>query len=292
MDAVPRRRHPLALAVRTMAAALRDTGAATPALTLAVTLTVTLLAALAAPAAPADAEPPYAPTASPAARPVQPASATRETPHTSPVRRRVELGGVDVRLWPGTRQVVTVNARAGWHAGVALWRRTEQHGWQRVTRARDGRTGYGGLVPARQRRQGTGTTPLGTFRVTETFGLADEPGGSRMPFHRVRAGDYWVQDNASAYYNQLRNKRQGGFRWRASGYNSSERLRDYRGQYRWSVVIDFNRPRPVRHRGSGIFLHVNGAGATGGCVSTPRGFVRQTMRRLQPQLHPVVAIGR
>jgi L,D-peptidoglycan transpeptidase YkuD (ErfK/YbiS/YcfS/YnhG family) len=188
--------------------------------------------------------------------------------------------------------VVTVNAWAGWHARVVLWRKTEQHGWKRVTGVRDGRTGYGGLVPARQRRQGTGTTPLGTFRVTETFGLAARPAGTRMPFHRVRAGDYWVQDNASAYYNQLRNKRQGGFRWRASGYNSSERLRDYRGQYRWSVVIDFNRPRPVRHRGSGIFLHVNGAGATGGCVSTPRGFMRQTMRRLQPQLHPVVAIGR
>jgi L,D-peptidoglycan transpeptidase YkuD (ErfK/YbiS/YcfS/YnhG family) len=281
---MPRRRH--TLAGLPITSALRGSGVAGLAAALAVALAVPL-------AAPATGAPPYAPSASLVAATTDLASGRRNSPLTGTERRTVELGGVTVRLRPGTRQVVTVNARGGgWHARVALWRRTEAHGWQRVSGVRDGRTGYGGLVPARQRRQGTGTTPLGTFEVSETFGLAAKPNGSRLPFHRVRAGDYWVQDNASAYYNQLRNKRQGGFRWRASGYNSSERLRDYRGQYRWSVVIDFNRPRPVRHRGSGIFLHVNGSGATGGCVSTPRGFVRKTMQRLQPQLHPVVAIGR
>ena len=206
--------------------------------------------------------------------------------------RTIELGGVTVHLRRGTRQVVTVNATQGWHARVGFWRRTDAAGWRRVFGTRDGRTGYGGLVPGPQREQGTGTTPLGSYRMTESFGLAARPAGTRLPFHRVRAGDYWVQDNRSRYYNQLRNRLQGGFRWRLSGYNSSERLRDYPGQYRWSVVIDFNRPRPVRHRGSGIFLHVNGDGATAGCVSTPRPFIRQTLQRLRPRLHPVVAVNR
>ena len=35
------------------------------------------------------------------------------------------------------------------------------------------------------------------------------------------------------------------------------------------MVTDFN-IKQVRHRGAGIFLHVNGAGATAGCVSAPR----------------------
>ena len=195
-----------------------------------------------------------------------------------------------MRLRPGTRQVVAVDHTRGWHARVTLW--TARHGWQRVGGVRDGRTGYGGLVPAAQRQQGTGTTPLGTFGVTESFGLAARPAGTRLPFHRVRAGDYWVQDNRSGYYNQLRNRARGGFRWWLDGYNGSERLRDYTGQYRWSVVIDFNRPDPVRHRGSGIFLHVNGSGATAGCVSVPRSFMGRAMRWLKPRLHPVVAIGR
>ncbi len=234
-------------------------------------------------------------TDDPAAPPTEPGSVTAGGAATSAdaaAERRIRLGGVTVRLRPGTRQAITVNHTSGWHARVSFWRKTEADGWKRIAGTRDGRTGYGGLVPGHDREQGTGTTPLGSYRMTESFGLANKPRGTALPFHHVRKGDYWVQDNASRYYNQLRNKRQGGFRWRIEGYNSSERLKDYVGQYRWSVVIDFNRPHPVRHRGSGIFLHVNGDGATAGCVSTPKPFVRQAMQRLTPRLKPVIAIGR
>jgi len=207
--------------------------------------------------------------------------------------RRVTLGGVTVRLDPGTRQVITVNHTSGYAATVRLWRRHNGRWESRVT-ARDGRTGYGGLVAGDNRRQGTGTTPLGTYPLTETFGNAARPAGSALPFHQVRRGDYWVQDNASRFYNELRNKRQGGFRWwlGTGDPDSSERLADYRHQYAWSVVIDFNRPDPVRHRGSGIFFHVNGDGATAGCVSAPKRFVHAVMSRLDPRLNPVIAIGR
>ncbi len=62
-------------------------------------------------------------------------------------------------------------------------------------------------------------------------------------------------------------------------------------QYEWSIVTSFNRQQ-VRHRGSGIFLHVNGSGATAGCVSAPRWFIKSLMRRLDPDRSPVIAIGR
>lgn len=202
----------------------------------------------------------------------------------------IKLGGVAVPLRPGTRQVVTVDHTYGWHATVSLWRRRDGR-WGKVLTARDGRTGYGGLVPGARRRQGTGATPLGTYSMTESFGNHPRPSGTALPFHRVQAGDYWVQDNASDWYNTLRNKAQGGFRWWLTGYNSSEYLPSYPSQYRWAIVIDFNRPDPVRRRGSGIFLHVNGDGPTGGCVSAPREYVRAMMQRLRPGLHPLVAIG-
>ena len=48
----------------------------------------------------------------------------------------------------------------------------------------------------------------------------------------------------------------------------------------------------VRHRGAGIFLHVNGKGATAGCVSVPRAFMRSMMAGLNPKRRPVIAIGR
>jgi L,D-peptidoglycan transpeptidase YkuD (ErfK/YbiS/YcfS/YnhG family) len=204
----------------------------------------------------------------------------------------VRLDGVDVRLREGTTQVVTVNHTRGYRARVTWWVRTDE-GWQERMQATDGRIGYGGLVAGRDRRQGTGTTPLGSYDLPSAFGTHRPKPAWEIDYRTIRAGDFWVQDNASDHYNRYRNKSQGGFRWRlpASDPNSSERLSDYPVQYEWSIVTSFNRHQ-VRHRGSGIFLHVNGSGATAGCVSAPRWFIRSLMGRLDPDRKPVIAIGR
>jgi L,D-peptidoglycan transpeptidase YkuD (ErfK/YbiS/YcfS/YnhG family) len=105
--------------------------------------------------------------------------------------------------------------------------------------------------------------------MTEAFGNGPAP-DMWLPYHRVKKGDYWVGDNGSRYYNSLRNKSSGGFRYGLSSRNanSSEYLPHYTKQYRYAVVINFNRAPDTKkkHRGTGIFLHVKGSGATGGCV--------------------------
>lgn len=217
---------------------------------------------------------------------------TMEAPQATAAATTVTLGGVRVKVPDGGRQVVTVNRTAGYHARVVLWRKS--HGrWERVARAKDGRIGYGGLVRSWKRRQGTGTTPLGTFGLISSFGTHPHRAGWNLAYRRIRKGDFWVEDNTSAYYNRYRNRRQGGFHWRLpeSAENGSERLTDYPTQYEWAIVTSFNRQQ-VRHRGAGIFLHVNGSGATAGCVSAPRWFIKKVVRRLAPSYHPVIAIGR
>jgi L,D-peptidoglycan transpeptidase YkuD (ErfK/YbiS/YcfS/YnhG family) len=186
----------------------------------------------------------------------------------------VTLGGVRVTLHADTREVVTVNHTHGYHARVGLWL-LRQGTWRHVYDERDGRIGYGGLARPLHRVQGSGTTPLGTVKLISAF------------------GDYWVEDNGSRFYNRYRNRAQGGFRWwlPSSAENSSERLRDFPVQYEYSVVTSYNHEQ-VRHRGAGIFLHVNGSGATAGCVSAPRPFLRQLMWRLDPAQGPVMAVGR
>jgi L,D-peptidoglycan transpeptidase YkuD (ErfK/YbiS/YcfS/YnhG family) len=210
----------------------------------------------------------------------------------APRPTQVRLDGVDVRLHPGTRQVVTVNHTHGYRARVTWWVHT-RHGWRQRMQAADGRVGYGGLVVGERRHQGTGTTPIGTYDLPWAFGTHDRNAAWELRYREIRPGDYWVEDNGSAYYNRYRNKRRGGFRWRLppSAPNSSERLTDYPVQYEWAIVTSFNAGQ-VRHRGAGIFLHVNGSGATAGCVSAPRWFVRSLMTRLDPDRRPVVAIGR
>jgi L,D-peptidoglycan transpeptidase YkuD (ErfK/YbiS/YcfS/YnhG family) len=204
---------------------------------------------------------------------------------------QVTLGGVRVALHTHTRQVVTVNHTRGYHARVGYWV-LRHHRWTRRYDVRDGRIGYGGLVAATKRVQGSGTTPLGTVRLIAAFGRHPSPEGWDLPYRRIHRGDYWVEDNASRYYNRYRNRAEGGFRWwiPASDTNSSERLTDFRRQYEYSIVTSYNREQ-VRHRGAGIFLHVNGDGATAGCVSAPRTFLRRLMWRLDPARVPVMAVG-
>lgn len=204
----------------------------------------------------------------------------------------VRLDGVDVRLHDDTTQVVTVNHTRGYHARVTWWVLRDGR-WERKLQTADGRIGYGGLVAGSRRHQGTGTTPLGTYDLPWAFGTHRADPAWDLAYRRIRPGDFWVEDNGSDFYNRYRNQRQGGFRWRlpASDVNASERLTDYPVQYEWAIVTSFNHDQ-VRHRGAGIFLHVNGSGATAGCVSAPRRFLRALMRRLDPDRSPVIAIGR
>jgi L,D-peptidoglycan transpeptidase YkuD (ErfK/YbiS/YcfS/YnhG family) len=205
----------------------------------------------------------------------------------------VVLDHVQVALPAGGGQVVTVNHTSGNRARVSLWQRTGDS-WELVARSRSGHIGYGGLVAPAQRKQATGTTPLGTYDLMWSFGTHPAEPTWRLSHRTIAPGDYWVEDNRSAYYNRYRNKAEGGFRWALprSRANSSELLTDFPRQYEYSIVMSFNYDAQVRHRGAGIFLHVNGRGATAGCVSAPRWFLRTTLATLDPAQHPVIAIGR
>jgi len=204
----------------------------------------------------------------------------------------VTLGGVRVALQPGTTQVVTVNRTHGYHARIGYWVLREGRWLQRYD-VRDGRIGYGGLARPLHRVQGSGTTPLGTVSLISAFGRHPRGAGWHLPYRRIHRGDYWVEDNRSRFYNRYRNKAQGGFRWwlPSSAENSSERLLSFRVPYEYSIVTSYNLEQ-VRHRGAGIFLHANGRGATAGCVSAPRSFLRRIIWRLDPARHPVMAVAR
>jgi len=175
---------------------------------------------------------------------------------------------------------------------VVLWEHSSR-GWRAVARTRHGAIGHGGLVTGTRRRQGSGTTPLGTYRLLSSFGTHTPSTAWHLPYRQIQSGDYWVEDNASRYYNRYRNKSRGGFRWQLTrGENASEELADFPTQYELSINTSFNYYAQVRHRGAGIFLHVNGRGATAGCASATRRFMGAAITRLDPERVPLIAIGR
>ncbi|MFE0098401.1 L,D-transpeptidase, partial [Streptomyces sp. NPDC059015] len=183
-------------------------------------------------------------------------------------------------------QVITVKA-SGSYATVTAWSK-EASGWKAVL-SDSGRVGSNGVVDGATRKQSTYTTPSGTYTITEGFGV--ESSGTAMPYTKVDSSHWWVQDPESRFYNSMHTEEGADFPLTESGERGSEHLVNYPIQYAKALVIDFNRRPAVPGRGAGIFLHVNGSGATAGCVSVPRAAMDRIMGWIEPSAHPRIAIG-
>jgi L,D-peptidoglycan transpeptidase YkuD (ErfK/YbiS/YcfS/YnhG family) len=178
--------------------------------------------------------------------------------------------------------------------------------WAPKFAAMAARNGYGGWAQASRRVQGSGTTPWGTFGITDAFGLTANP-GTKLKYLAADADDYWVGDNQDPKtYNMVQTSASAKKTWRVS---EAERLASYPTQYEYAAVIDFNRPAPTSITwnatlgenvtshpadvaiGSAIFLHINGAGNTAGCVSLTRANLLSVLHWLDPARKPVIAMA-
>ncbi|MFI0718453.1 L,D-transpeptidase [Streptomyces sp. NPDC021224] len=184
-------------------------------------------------------------------------------------------------------QLITVEA-SGSYATVTAWEKGSS-GWKAQFSTTAGRVGSAGVVNGTTRKQNSSTTPSGTYTLTEGFGVAAS--GTAMPYHRVGADDWWVEDPQSAYYNSLHSAQGADFPLTEAGVRGSEHLIDHPTQYAEALVVNYNRWPAVPGRGAGIFLHVNGAGATAGCVSVPRATMDRIMSWIKPSAHPRIAIA-
>jgi L,D-peptidoglycan transpeptidase YkuD (ErfK/YbiS/YcfS/YnhG family) len=186
----------------------------------------------------------------------------------------------------GGTQLITAEApRENATAGTLTWWDLRGGHWVRAGSA-PARFGARGLVEGGARLQGTNTTPTGLYELPYAFGTGAAPDGTSMPYRRVRQDSWWCQDNASRSYNRWTEPRPGDCR-----AEESEHLITYEKQYAYAFVIGFNYDRPVRGRGAGIFLHVNGSGPTAGCVSVPAGAMRRILAWAEPARRPHIAIG-
>jgi len=169
-------------------------------------------------------------------------------------------------------------------ASLAFWER--RSGCWRVTAgpwpARLGRNGL-----SADRREGDGTTPLGTFPFGRTiYGMEADP-GVRSAYHRLVCGDWWDSDPRSATYNTFRHVACGA---RPSFRGVSERLWTQTRAYRLFATIGFNADPVVPGRGSAIFLHADTGRPTLGCVSLPLARLARVLRALRPSAQPRIAI--
>ncbi|MER5913078.1 L,D-transpeptidase family protein [Streptomyces sp. NPDC001982] len=186
----------------------------------------------------------------------------------------------------GGSQLITVQApRAGTTSGTVTWWDLRGGKWVQAGSAA-ARFGANGLVEGTERKQGTNTTPTGLYDLPFAFGVEAAPGGTGVDYRRVHEDSWWCQDNDSRSYNRWTEPRPADCR-----AAESEHLISYPTQYAHALVIGFNYQKPVRGRGAGIFLHVNGRAATAGCVSVPGDAMRRILGWVRPAAKPHIAIG-
>ncbi|WP_434588092.1 L,D-transpeptidase family protein [Streptomyces sp. A5-4] len=186
----------------------------------------------------------------------------------------------------GGTQLITAEApRTGSAAGRLTWWDRRGGHWSPAGSA-EARFGANGLVDGVRRTQGTDTTPTGLYDLPYAFGIAAAPAGTGVRYRRVTAASWWCQDNGSRHYNRWTEGLPADCR-----ADRAEHLVTYGKQYARALVIGFNYDRPVRGRGAGIFLHVNGDGATAGCVSVPDAAMSRILTWADPDRAPHIAIG-
>ncbi|MET7680824.1 L,D-transpeptidase family protein [Streptomyces sp. NPDC005423] len=185
----------------------------------------------------------------------------------------------------GDQLLLAEAARPAATSGTLSWWERRNGTWVRAGSA-PARFGARGLVEGSARRQGTDTTPTGLYDLPYAFGSEPAPPGTMVKYRRVTPSSWWCEDTRSRSYNRWSEPLAGDCR-----AAESERLLDYGTRYAYGFVIGFNYHRPVRGRGAGIFLHVNGLGATAGCVSVPAAAMRALLAWADPARAPHIAIG-
>lgn len=202
------------------------------------------------------------------------------------------------------QQVIVVTAR-NWrttYGELAAYERTPGGTWVRVYGPVPARLGFAGTTPARDRRQGTGKTPTGTFGIVSAFGRQPNP-GTALAYRQVDRNDTWTYDpKVPSTYNLMQTVNRS---W--AGYGRyAEHLWGYGVQYDYVAVLDYNLPKgPIRagsdgvrrttrpadtSKGGGIFLHVTNGKVTAGCIAIPREQMRQILRWLDPAKQPRMVI--
>jgi L,D-peptidoglycan transpeptidase YkuD (ErfK/YbiS/YcfS/YnhG family) len=207
--------------------------------------------------------------------------------------------------WKVTQMITVSSKRFSSTTGtLKAWTRSAGGHWELSRGPVPVVIGYGGWVVAAERRQSTGTTPAGRFRLPAAFGRLADP-GARIPYQHVDGNDWWpYEPHDPGTYNIYQTHRSARAQWRPT---YAEHLDTFTTQYQYAIEVGFNLPSGVHYSharrqlvatrqadtrmGGGIFLHVRGDGLTAGCVAMDRRDMRWLLTWIRPKDHPRLVMG-
>ena len=187
-------------------------------------------------------------------------------------------------LNPETKQVVVVQPRGEKQDNGVLscWEQAAGQ-WRQVSGPVAVMLGKNGVISPDRKTEGDGCVPAGTYALQRVFGY-DSTADTNLQYHPLTEDDYWVDDPASAAYNQLVKGRP------ASG--SFETMRRGDGMYRLGIVVEYNTEPIIPGKGSAIFIHIwRAPGVTTlGCVAMDESSMRELVKWLDSRQRPVIII--
>lgn len=185
-------------------------------------------------------------------------------------------------------QLITVTAASARSTDATLqtWTRSGDT-WVKVDAAVHAYLGRSGT--STDKHEGDGTTPAGSFTLTQAFGYRADP-GTALQYAQTTPADWWISQPGPLYNTHQRCT--SGTDGDGCGYAApSEHLYYTQPNYQYALVIDYN-TSPVRaDAGSAVFLHVQTGKPTSGCVSIELTQLTRILRWLQPAAHPRILIG-
>lgn len=191
----------------------------------------------------------------------------------------------------------------GWDSSHVTLSYYEMRGgaWQRIGDAWPARLGKSGLVwglglhppaaAAITKREGDWRSPAGAFHIGGVWGYAaairKHP---QLFYHKVNSRDLWIEDPASANYNQhvaLDHEP-------ASAWEKKQQMKQKDPAHALKLFIAHNAPpKALANAGSSIFFHIwrdDGGRPTAGCTSMQEAKLRWLIARLDPSRKPVYVL--
>lgn len=178
-------------------------------------------------------------------------------------------------------QMIVAVGTGGCKAQVFYYKKGETE-WE-LAWQEDAVVGKNGITG--RKAEGDKSTPAGTYGLTMSFGLKEDP-GSILPYHTIVQGDYWVDDPSSPYYNQLVNICQISKNW-----DSAEDMASASPYYDYGLALDYNK-ECVPGKGSAIFLHCFTASpdsGSAGCIRLPESRMRELVQSATERTKVVIA---
>lgn len=156
--------------------------------------------------------------------------------------------------------------------------------WQQISSIIKVSLGRNGLISSVEKKEGDGYTPDGVYDIKRAFGY--DTFSTKLPYIQLTQNDYWIDDPASANYNQwVRHRPSAG---------SYEKMKRDDNLYKIGFVIEYNTESSAAGKGSAIFAHIwrSHTSPTLGCVAMDEKNLAGLMKWLDPLKNPAIIISK